>query len=152
MEYSRLDFTAAGAANDFCSYIFEPYFRKKNILSTIFSHAAVTTLILFLIIILPCFVRTPLQSTQKLATELHLADLKNKKREGCQEPPREIPPMTKVMQRRPDRQRQSRTQGIPWTCSSICPKTKICLSAVYYIMPFTNSFDINRGLSPTTFL
>ena len=82
MEYSRLDFTAAGAANDFCSYIFESYFRKKNILSTIFSHAAVTTLILFLIIILPCFVRTPLQSTQKLATELHLADLKNKKKGG----------------------------------------------------------------------
>ena len=26
------------------------------------------------------------------------------------------------------------------------------LSTVYYIMPFTNSSDINRGLSPTTFL
>ena len=31
-------------------------------------------------------------------------------------------------------------------------QTKICLSTVYYIMPFTNSSDINRGLSPTTFL
>ena len=30
------------------------------------------------------------------------------------------------------------------------PKTKICLS--YYFVPFTNSSDIYRGLSPTTFL
>ena len=51
----------------------------------------------------------------------------------CREPPREIPPMTKVMWRRPDRQRQIRTRGIPWTCSSIFPETKICLSIVYYI-------------------
>jgi len=29
--------------------------------------------------------------------------------EHCQEPPREIPPTTKVMRRRPDRQRQIRT-------------------------------------------
>ena len=79
MEHSRLDFTAAGATNDFSSYIFEPYFRKKNILSTIFSYTAVVTLILLLIIMLPCFVRILLQSTQKLTTELHLADLKNKK-------------------------------------------------------------------------
>ena len=70
----------------------------------------------------------------------------------CQEPPREIPPMTKVVQRRPDRQRWIRTQGIPWTCSSIYPKTKICLSTVYYIMPFNHSSDISRGLSLTTFL
>ena len=45
----------------------------------------------------------------------------------CWELPREIPPMTKVMWRRPDRQRWIRTQGIPWTCSSIYPKTKLCL-------------------------
>ena len=37
----------------------------------------------------------------------------------------------------------------PWTCSSIYPKTRVCLS--YYFMPFTNSSDINRGLSSTTF-
>ena len=30
MEHSRLDFTAAGATNDFSSYIFELYFRKKT--------------------------------------------------------------------------------------------------------------------------
>ena len=33
---------------------------------------------------------------------------------------------------------------------SIYPKTKICL--FYYFITFTNSSDINRGLSPTTFL
>ena len=72
---------------------------------------------------------------------------------GCREPPREIPPMTKVMWRRPDRQRQIRTRGIPWTCSSIYPETKICLSTVYYIIPFNLSSDIiSRGLSPATFL
>ena len=48
------------------------------------------------------------------------------------------------------RTRQIRTRGTPWTCSSIYPKTRICLS--YYFVPFTNSSDINRGLSPTTFL
>ena len=45
-----------------------------------------------------------------------------------------------------------RTQGTPWTCSSIYPETKVCLSTVYYIILFTNSSDINRGLCPTTFL
>ena len=69
----------------------------------------------------------------------------------CREPPREIPPMTKVMWRRPDRQRRIRTRGIPWICSSIYPDTKICLSTVYYIMPFTNSSDINRGYPQLSF-
>ena len=68
----------------------------------------------------------------------------------CRKPPWEIPTITKVMQRRLDRQRQIRIRGAPWTCSSIYPKTRICLS--YYFMPFTNSSDINRGLSPTNFL
>ena len=68
----------------------------------------------------------------------------------CWEPPRETPPTTKVMWRRPDRQRGIRIRGAPWTCSSIYPKTRICLS--YYFVPFTNPSDINRGLSPITFL
>ena len=58
--------------------------------------------------------------------------------------------MTKVTRRRSDGQRQIRIRGTPWTSSSIYPKTRICLS--YYFAPFTNSPDINRGLSPTTFL
>ena len=44
--------------------------------------------------------------------------------------------------------RRIRTRGARWTCSSIYPKTRICLS--YYFMPFINSSDINRGLSLTT--
>lgn len=32
------------------------------------------------------------------------------------------------------------------------PETKICLSAVYYIMPFISSSDINRVLSKTIIL
>ena len=47
------------------------------------------------------------------------------------------------------RQRRIRTRGTPWTCLSIYPKTRVCLS--YYFMTFTNSSDINRVLSPTTF-
>ena len=42
-----------------------------------------------------------------------------------------------------------RTQLAPKAFSSIYPKTRICL--FYYFMTFTNSSDINRGLSLTTF-
>ena len=59
MEHSRLDFTAAGTANDF----FHTF----------------SNLILLLIIILSCIVRILRQSIQRLATELHLAVLRNKK-------------------------------------------------------------------------
>ena len=38
----------------------------------------------------------------------------------------------------------------PLDLLSIYPKTRLCLS--YYLMPFTNSSNINRGLSPNTFL
>ena len=78
MEHSRLDFTAAGIASDFF-HTLSNFISEKNILSTILSYAAVAALILLLIIILPCIVRILPQNTQKLATELHLAVLKNKK-------------------------------------------------------------------------
>ena len=52
LEHSRLDFTAAGAANDFF-HTFSNFISGKNILSNIFSYAAVGALILLLIIILP---------------------------------------------------------------------------------------------------
>ena len=42
------------------------------------------------------------------------------------------------------------SRALPWICLSIYPKTRICL--FYYFMTFTNSSDINGGLSPTTFL
>ena len=55
------------------------FISGKNILSNIFGYAAVGALILLLIIILPCIVRILRQNIQKLATELHLAVLRNKK-------------------------------------------------------------------------
>ena len=54
-EYSRLYFIPAGVANDF-SHTFSHFISEKNILSTIFCYAAVASVILLLIIILPCIV------------------------------------------------------------------------------------------------
>ena len=56
MEHSQLDFTAAGATNDFF-HTFYNFISGKNILSNIFRYAAVGPLILLLVIILPCIVR-----------------------------------------------------------------------------------------------
>ena len=56
------------------------------------------------------------------------------------------PTHDKVMWKSPDKQ-GLRTQRTPWTCSSIYPQTRICLS--YYFMSFTSSSDISRGLSLT---
>ena len=78
MEHSQLDFTAAGATNDFF-HTFYNFISGKNILSNIFRYAAVGPLILLLVIILPCIVRILRQNIQKLVTELHLALLRNKK-------------------------------------------------------------------------
>ena len=75
MEYSRLDFTAAGIASDFF-HTLSNFISEKNILSTILSYAAVAALILLLIIILPYIVKTLRQSTQKLTTKLHSGCLK----------------------------------------------------------------------------
>jgi len=61
---------------------------------------------------------------------------------NCQEPPQEIPPMTKVMQKRPDRQGRSGLEGPPNLLEHL-PQNQN-LSTVYYIMPFTNSSVINR--------
>ena len=78
LEHSRLDFTAAGTANDFF-HTFSNYISGKNMLSTFLSYVTVAVLILLLIFILPCIVRILRQSIQRLATELHLAVLRNKK-------------------------------------------------------------------------
>ena len=55
MEHSRLDFAVAGSANDFF-HTFSNFISGKNILSTIFSYAAVGALLLLFIIIFPCIV------------------------------------------------------------------------------------------------
>ena len=78
MELSQLDFTAAGAANDFF-HTFSNFISGKNILSTIFSYAAIASVIMLLIIILPCIVRILRQSIHKLTTKLHTAVLRNKR-------------------------------------------------------------------------
>ena len=78
LEHSRLDFTAAEAANDFF-HTFSNFISGKNILSNIPSYAVVGAQILLLINILPCIVRILRQSIRKLSTELHLAVLRNKK-------------------------------------------------------------------------
>ena len=76
LEHSRLDFTAAGAANDF--FHTSNFISGKNILSNVFSYVAVGALILLLLIILPCIVRILRQSIQKLSTDLHLIKLNKK--------------------------------------------------------------------------
>ena len=78
LKHSRLDFTTTGAANDFF-HTFSNFISGKNILSNILGYVAAGALILLLIIILPCIVRILWQNIQKLATELHLAVLRNKK-------------------------------------------------------------------------
>ena len=69
----------------------------------------------------------------------------------CREPAWEFPSMTKVMRRGLICKGKSGLEAPPpQTCLSIYPKTRICL--FYYFMAFTNSSDINGGLSLTTFL
>ena len=52
----------------------------------------------------------------------------------------------KVMRKSPEEQ-GLRTRWTPWTCLSIYPRTRICLS--YYFMSFTSSSHISKGLSLT---
>ena len=69
----------------------------------------------------------------------------------CQEPAWEIPPMTRScggdLTGKVDQDSRDSLDLLEHL-----PQTKIYLSIVYYMMPFTNSSDVNRGLSPTTFL
>ena len=60
------------------------------------------------------------------------------------------PSHDKAMRRRSDRQGRSGLEGLHGPAQASTPKP-ICLSTVYYIVLFTNSSDINRGLSLTTF-
>ena len=61
MEHSQLDFTEAGAANDFF-HTFSNFIFGTTILSIVFRYVAVGALILLIIIILPCIVRILRQS------------------------------------------------------------------------------------------
>ena len=66
------------------------------------------------------------------------------------EPAREFPPMTRSWGRALTGKASQSSRAPPWICLSVYPKTRICL--FYYFTTFTNSSDINGGLSPITFL
>ena len=66
----------------------------------------------------------------------------------CWEPPWEIPPMTRSCGREP-LSKASGLSGLPRLSQASTPKQE---SVFYYFMTFTNSSDINRGLTLTTFL
>ena len=126
MKHSWLDFTAARTTNDFF-HAFSNFISEKNILSTIFSYTAVAPLILLLIIILPCIVKTLRQNTQKLMTELHLAVLKNKKGGDAGSQHRRSHPW-QGHGRRSDRQGGSGLEGLPGPAQASTPKPKsVCL-------------------------
>ena len=72
LEHCRLDFTTAGAANDLL-HTFSNFTSGKNILSNIFSSSCASHNHS------SCIARILRQNIQKLATELHLAVLRNKK-------------------------------------------------------------------------
>ena len=69
---------------------------------------------------------------------------------SCQEPPREIPPMTRSCGRDLTTKADQNSRDPLNLLKHLLQNQN--LSTVYYIMPFTNSSVINRGLSPTTFL
>ena len=146
MEHSRLNFTAAGVGSDFF-HSFSNFISGKNILSTIFSYAAVATLILLLIIILPCIVRILWHSIQKLATELHLVVLRNKKGEMPGASTGD-PTHDKGHEKDGWKAKASQDSREPLDLlEKITPNQNLPV-----LLFFTNSSVTNRGLSLTTFL
>ena len=143
MEQSRLDFTAAGAANDFF-HTFSNFISGKNILSNILGYVTTGALILLLIIILPCIVRILRQNIQKLATELHLAVLRNKKGGDAGS---ELHPWQRSLGRRLGiRKGEIEPQESPWKFSSnLPPKPE---SAYFLLCAFTYTSDFTGGCPP----
>ena len=68
----------------------------------------------------------------------------------CREPPQEIPPMTRSCGRDLTSKADQNSRDALNLFKHL-PRNQN-LSTVYYIISFTNSFVINRGLSPTNFL
>ena len=60
-----------------------------------------------------------------------------------------VPTHDKGHVERPDMQRRVRAQGAPLDLPEHLPQNQ---NLFYYFTTFTNSSDINGGLSPTTFL
>ena len=143
LEHSWLDFTAAGAANDFF-HTFSNFIYGKNILFNIPSYAVVGALILLLIIILPCIVRILRQSIGKLATELHLAVLRNKNGGDVGGRCEALHPWQRSWGRRLDiRKGGIEPQESPWKSSSIYPHNQslptLLLCAPTYTSDFTGA-------------
>ena len=135
LEHSRLDFTTAGAANDFF-HTFSNFISGKNILSNILSYAAIGALVLLLIIILPCIVRILQQNIQRLASELHLAVLRNKKggdagasvRSSARGKGREEGGLTYA-------KAGSSLKSPPGNSQASTPKTRVCLLYYFVLSP-----------------
>ena len=96
------------------------------------------------------------QTVKRLSTmqetwvqSLHWEDPLEKEMAICWEPAWRIPPMAKVMRKRPDGQRRDQDSRDPLDLLEHLPPNQ---NLSYYFMSFTNSSDINRGLSLTTFL
>ena len=148
MEHSQLDFTAVGVTADYF-HTFSNFISRKNIMSTIFSYTALAALILLLIIILPCIVKTLPQSTQKFATELHLAVLKNKKKGKIPGASTGDPSHDEFMWKRPDEQGGSGLEGIPGPARASTLKPESACLTILCLSPTLLTY---RGPSPTTFL
>ena len=121
------------------------FISGKNILSNILAYVAAGALILLLIIILPCIVRILWQNIHTLATELHLAVLRNKKGGDAGAG---APPVAKVMRKEARHmQRRDQASGVPpWKFSSIYPPKPE--SAYFLLCAFTYTSDFMGGCPP----
>ena len=128
LEHSRLDFTTTGAANDFF-HTFSNFISAKNILSN------------FLLIILPCIVRILQQNIQKLATEMHLAVLRNKKGGDAGSQCEELCPWQRSRGRRLGICKgRIKPQESPWKFLSIYPQNQSLPTLLLCALTYTSDF------------
>ena len=128
LEHSRLDFTTTGAANDFF-HTFSNFISAKNILSN------------FLLIILPCIVRILQQNIQKLATEMHLAVLRNKKGGDAGRQCEELCPWQRSRGRRLGICKgRIKPQESPWKFLSIYPQNQSLPTLLLCVLTYTSDF------------
>ena len=132
-------------------HTFSNFISGKNILSNILCYVAAGALSLLLIIILPGIVRILRQNIQRLATELHLAVLRNKKEGDARRRREEL----HLWQRSLGRRLGIRKGGIepqesPWKFSSIYPQNQSLPTFCFVLSP--TPLTLRGGLSPTTSL
>ena len=95
-------------------------------------------------------VKTPPAVQETWVRFLGWKDPLEKGKATCWEPPQEIPPMTRSCGRDLMSKADQNSRDPLELLEHLLQNQN--LSTVYYIMPFTNSSDISRGLSPTTFI